>query len=372
MTVPQPSSLAENATSPQAAPYVIRPYTPEDIPAVLELARASLGNAGAVRKSEAFWQWKHHANPFGASLGAGAWTPEGKLVGIRLFLRWALVHPQGARLAAVRAVDTATHADYRRLGIFSRLTRQMLAILPDHGVAAIFNTPNSQSLPGYLKMGWQVAAEWPLYLHPLRPLRMARRGLGMGLPNPEGAAEGLGRLRIWSDFWEGYGDQAGALVAASEAGRVACGWRTPRTLDYLTWRYGRHPSIQYGVYTLADARDAKRLLGFAVVRPNVRQRWQELVLADLFLAEWDERLATRLLRGLHHSVAADYVIAHYAEGSRERSLLRRMGYWRIPRRRLLFAVMPLQPLSSSPASPLSSLLTDTRQWDLSLGDLELF
>lgn len=360
------NSTPETATSApaDAAPYAIRPYTLQDIPALLDLARASLGNQGAVRKSEAFWHWKHHANPFGDSVGMCAWAPDGQVIGMRVFLRWALAHPEGGRLAVARAVDTATHPAHRRQGIFSTLTRRMLADLPAHGVAAIFNTPNAQSLPGYLKMGWQVAAKWPLYLHPLRPWRMARRAAGVGAAGVQDAATALGGLRPWSVFWADYGDQVGGVIAASEEGRTACGWRTPRTVDYLTWRYGCHPSIQYGVHALLDERNPKRLVGFALLRPNVRAAWQELVLADLFLAEWADELARRLLHGLHRAAAADYVIAHFAEDSRERNLLRRMGYWRVPKRRLIFTVRPLQTVSP--------LLAEARHWDLSLGDLELF
>lgn len=360
------SAAGEIAVTPQAAAdaYTLRAYTPEDIPAALELARASLGNQGAVRKSEAFWCWKHHANPFGPSLGVGAWTSEAQLIGLRILLRWTFVHPQGGTVAAVRAVDTATHAGYRRLGIFSALTRRMLADLPGQGVGLIFNTPNAQSLPGYLKLGWQVAAHWPLYLRPLRPWRMLRRAARMGVAQPDTAAAGLGQVQPWAVFWEAYGDQVARVVDASERERAAGGWRTPRTLDYLTWRYGRHPSIQYGVYVLTDAQDPKRLRGFALLRPNVRQGWQELVLADLFLAEWTLPRARQLLHGLHRSAEADYVIAHFADASRERGLLRRMGYWRVPRRHLVFTVMPLQAIDPPPV--------DARHWDLSLGDLELF
>jgi hypothetical protein len=352
------------AAAQAGAAYSIRPYAPDDIAAVLELARASLGDQGAVRKSEEFWRWKHHANPFGDSLGVCAWMPDGQLVGLRILLRWQLVHPQGGEISAARAVDTATHAGYRRLGIFSALTRRMVADLPAHGVGLIFNTPNAQSLPGYLKLGWQVAARWPLYLRPLRPWRMLRRAAGVGVPQPEDAVAGLDRVRPWATFWDDYGDQVASVVAASEQGRAACGWRTPRTLDYLTWRYGRHPSIQYGVHVLTAAGDARRLLGFALLRPNVRQGWQELVLADLFLAQWQTDPARRLLHGLARAVQADYVIAHFAEASRERDLLRRTGFWRVPQRRLVFTVMPLQDIDPLPV--------EARQWDMSLGDLELF
>ena len=55
----------------------------------------------------------------------------------------------------VRAVDTATHPDYQGRGLFTRLTKAALPELVADGVKFVFNTPNDQSRPGYLKMGWQ-------------------------------------------------------------------------------------------------------------------------------------------------------------------------------------------------------------------------
>ena len=58
-------------------------------------------------------------------------------------------------MRAVRAVDTATHPDFRGQGVFSALTLGALEELRSDGVAFVFNTPNERSRPGYLKMGWQ-------------------------------------------------------------------------------------------------------------------------------------------------------------------------------------------------------------------------
>jgi N-acetylglutamate synthase-like GNAT family acetyltransferase len=44
----------------------IRPATKNDIPAIIKLLKASLGES-LMPKSEAYWQWKHINNPFGAS-----------------------------------------------------------------------------------------------------------------------------------------------------------------------------------------------------------------------------------------------------------------------------------------------------------------
>ena len=56
---------------------------------------------------------------------------------------------------AVRAVDTITAPEARGRGVFTRFTLAILSneITRDDDVSFVFNTPNDQSRPGYLKMG---------------------------------------------------------------------------------------------------------------------------------------------------------------------------------------------------------------------------
>ena len=67
-------------------------------------------------------------------------------------------------------MDTATHPDFQRRGIFSRLTEAAVEAARDDGVDLVFNTPNEKSGAGYLKMGWQEVG--PIGV-------MVRPGIGM-------------------------------------------------------------------------------------------------------------------------------------------------------------------------------------------------
>src|SRR5262249_47629907 len=103
-------------------------------------------------------------NPFGRS---PMWVAcdGARVVALRTFLRWEFV-VDNEPVRAVRAVDTATDPDYQSRGIFTRLTRSALDELRDDGVEMVFNTPNSQSLPGSLKMGWLVVGHLPVSIMP--------------------------------------------------------------------------------------------------------------------------------------------------------------------------------------------------------------
>ncbi|WP_439881747.1 GNAT family N-acetyltransferase [Pontibacter sp. MBLB2868] len=139
----------------------IRKGTEEDIPAIVDLLKTSLGE-GLIEKSEHLWKWKHVQNPHGASPVLVA-EDEGKLVGVRAFLQWQWQY-NGKMIKAVRAVDTATHPDFQGKGIFKRLTLQGLEDAKAAGTSIVYNTPNQSSMPGYLKMGWVEQGRMPLKL----------------------------------------------------------------------------------------------------------------------------------------------------------------------------------------------------------------
>ena len=69
-----------------------------------------------------------------------------------MFMFWEF-NTQKASIKAIRPVDTVTDENYRGKGIFKKLTLNGLQnILNEYEI--IFNTPNKNSLSGYLKMGW--------------------------------------------------------------------------------------------------------------------------------------------------------------------------------------------------------------------------
>ncbi len=102
----------------------------------------------------ALFKWKHLENPFGRSYGLLAIDGD-KIVGLRMFMYWKFFNPQdGGILNAIRPVDTVVDSHYRGQGLFKRLTLTGLDECREN-YEFIFNTPNENSFPGYLKMGWE-------------------------------------------------------------------------------------------------------------------------------------------------------------------------------------------------------------------------
>ena len=93
----------------------IRRATDDDLPEILDVATAALG-WNPADPNEEFFRWKHFDNPHGQS---PIWvaTNGGEIVGFRSMLCWTFTG-QAGDYRAVRAVDTATHPNHHRRGIF--------------------------------------------------------------------------------------------------------------------------------------------------------------------------------------------------------------------------------------------------------------
>jgi GNAT superfamily N-acetyltransferase len=142
---------------------IVRTSKPTDKPAIIELLKLSLGE-GLIKKSTTVWNFKHEENPFGESYVLLAFEGD-LLIGVRALMQWRW--QIGTTLwTAYRAVDTATHPDHQGKGIFKKLTLQALDEVAQQGDSFVFNTPNNQSRPGYLKMGWQIVDAIPIAVIP--------------------------------------------------------------------------------------------------------------------------------------------------------------------------------------------------------------
>jgi GNAT superfamily N-acetyltransferase len=314
-------------------PFLVRPFRDEDLPEVLEVLRLSLGEPPGLTRNEALFAWKHLDNPFGRSLMLVA-EEDGRIAGFRAFMRWDLVTPDGVTLRCVRAVDTATHPDFQRRGIFRLLTLAGIDLATEEGIDLIFNTPNEKSGAGYLTMGWHEVGTVGVMMRP-----------------------GIGLLRGKRSQKEAKPTEAELSVAAADrtaafafAERAPAGLRTPRSAQYLRWRFESHPTNRYVLATSPD--------GVAVGRVHNRNGRRELVISDL--AGRGSHVAASRLRA---ATRPDYTVTWFSRGLAERRWAIRGGMLPVPGLKALTLM----------ARPLRDLPVDLawKNWDFSIGDLEL-
>lgn len=331
----------------------VRAVRDADEPAILRLLTETMAGGPTGTRSAELWRWKHRRNPFGRSLVLVA-EVEGELAGLRTFMRWRFTR-HGRTIPAVRAVDTATHPRFQGRGIFTRLTRQALSELAADS-NLVFNTPNSNSLPGYLKMGWTIVGRVPIALRVARPLAFARRArhAAHGAPTGSPPATGLPPAReILADI---AAVQQLLDQARTPGGRIV----TDRDAEYLSWRYGDAPGLGYqGVARWRD----DELIGLALGRPRRRGQLAEFTLSEVIVRGDDRSTARALLREVSRC-GVDHVATHLEGWSAASAVRRSCGFVQPPGQHMTLVARSVAGRDLGPV-PLP-------YWALSLGDLEVF
>ncbi len=341
-----------------------RDYLPEDESSVLVLVQRGMGGGPTGIRERGFWQWKHFQNPFGSSIAMVATHRDGKIIGLRTFMQW---HFQaGTRLVrAVRAVDTVTDPDYRRYGIFSTLTHKTVERVKNNGIDLIFNTPNAMVLPGYLKLGWRLVSRirpqikilnYPRFISGITRSR-ARRQPSMLDPSGKFFREEPPSVEKIIELEKGI-----THLLQSRKQRRDDRLHTHLTLDYLRWRYTQHPFIKYRV---AYQLEHDELPGCIIFRPYGRFGMKEIVLSELITAEDDRDMAASLIKKMVRYLKADYIVAYFPERSFERDVLRKNGFRDMPLQSINFTVNSLVDVPGFEPGRFDN-------WELSLGDLEIF
>lgn len=256
-------------------------------------------------------------------------TEGSEVVGVRLFMRWRFAG-MGRTWNAVRAVDTATHPDHQGKGIFKALTMHALEAMSADDVAFVFNTPNDQSRPGYLKMGWQTVGT----LRPMvRPrVRSLRRVLSARVPASHwGTVPASGVAAA---------DIADELPKSDVDAPVLFTERSP---GFVRWRY---PERLLGYRALRSGGE------LAIVRCRPRGPIVEAVLAELHGApgQWIDQG-----RSLLRMTGADAVVALGVSPGK--------GFVPLPGNGPTLVQRPL----CTEGAPV-----DLTGWRLGLGDVELF
>jgi|GEM_PF-255120 len=335
--VPAPAPSAARRSGGRAEPaapdVAVRRAVDADREDILRLLVRSLGAEGDDRYA-ALFAWKHDRNPFGPSPMWVA-TIDGRVTAFRTLMRWEFVRG-GSVVRAVRAVDTATDPEFQGLGLFRRLTLHALDEVRADGVDLVFNTPNSQSRPGYLKMGWRDVGYVPAAVR---------------FTSAAGAVRSA-RSRVPADRWSqplAVGERFDEWLDRqddhrwSTTARDVRELRTNRSRAFLAWRYG---GDLLGYRAVEDGTTA------VVCRARRRGRALELAVVDAF---GDPRASDRLAAAAARTAGADYVV--------------RLGP---PSARGAYVPLPgggpaltWRDVCDPGPPPLSN-------WHLTLGDIELF
>lgn len=327
----------------------VREATEADIPAIVALLKISLGES-LMPKSERYWRWKHLENPFGQSPVLLCWEGH-ELIGVRAFMRWEWID-HGRVYHAVRAVDTATHPDHQGKGIFKKLTLSLVEYCKQRGDHFVFNTPNEQSRPGYLKMGWEEAGKFPVQISFQRPFTMLKNFVSNAdTNNTEGQNSNI----------KYYLEHANLARLVDDHQREMKQTTTKISAHYLIWRYIDVPVARY--VAIGEEHGA-RLTGLIIGRIKKTRMGRELRITDYFLdVNSNGKELMRKFKESKKEWGIDYCTSSAAITKKSKQAL--SGLW------LTAGVGPMVTIRSLGIEDLSAL-KDFKNWSPSLGDLELF
>ncbi len=327
----------------------IRTATEADIPAIVDLLKLSLGE-GLMPKSVEYWNWKHRLNPFGESPVLTCWE-QGILIGVRAFMRWEWAG-NGKTYKALRAVDTATHPDHQGKGIFKKLTLSLVDQATKSGDDFVFNTPNHQSKPGYLKMGWEEAGKLPIAFSLQRPMNVLRHVMR---PRAEKNV-----LAISSSI-DYYLDHPLLPNLIDDHMHAHGNLRTQLSVSYLKWRYRDVPVAKY---VAIGEEESSALTGLLIGRIKPSQLGNELRITDCFLKpDRDLRDFVKKVSAFKKENAVDYSTISGVSDGLQKSMVGRLSL-----KRSLGPTVTIRSLSLTDLG----ILQKFSQWSPSLGDLELF
>ncbi len=296
--------------------FDIVPLRDVPIDDVLDVLNTSLG----TRHDTTWFSWKHLDNPFGPSLGWAAVGADG-LLGVRLFMPWQL-RLDDRVLSVLRPVDTATATRARGRGIFTALTQHALATVSKApGISLIFNTPNRNSRPGYLRMGWTLLPPLSHGIWPAWPGRVAQLATDDSVFDAFDAVNG-------------------------DAGRM----RTARSARVMRWRYDGAAGISYGMARLRQSDTPNGIVYCVSTRRGIRV----LLLQELAGSPRDRKY---LLNSVARLEGAWAVMASTGPGALAlcQGVALRRGH----------SILAVRQLSPGPVDPMK-----LASWALTLGDLE--
>lgn len=199
-------------------------------------------------------------------------------------------------------------------------------------------------------MGWKPLTRIPLWFRPLKPLRSIQRLLNKTVHHQLDSGNPV--TKVLSD------DIERCLESFAGESRL----HTPKSVQYLKWRYAEIPGIEY--FARFDrASDHAALLIY-----RVRTRWG---LAELSISEALATASTEgtyigrnLMEQIARETDADYAIAIAAEDTSEADILKDSGFFPIEK---AGPILTLKLLNELPLN-----VMDWSNWRCSIGDLELF
>ena len=350
------------------------PYAKDLAQEALALTRRTWGD---VEIGDAQYQrWHYEANPAGETLSTFARDRQGGgLVGQFgvVPLRFSV---DGEDCTAGLALNVVTDAALRGQGIFAGLGRAANERMAEAGISFAFALPNANSFPGFLRhLGYQDIGDVPLLARPVNVHRLVAKRLP--LPGA-GAVAALLSRPFTKDLPATLPEAAAIEIARVDRfdARFDALWQrvrgrqrvmAVRDATFLNWRFRDVPLRRYECFAAIEREGeggGEEVAGYIVLRRDQIAGLDAGLVVDFVAANADAgtRLIAHALVHFHDQdldLLAGLMLPHTAEYG----LLRRVGFWPLPR--------PLLPQRFRVVARDGPAVRNLDNWFLTMGDYDV-
>ena len=253
--------------------WSMRGYKEGDEEGILELTKAVNPSRQYDRGQWLRWgRWMYRANPAGPGR-IGLAEHNGKIVG-----QYAIV-PTVMKVSTEviigsQSLDTMTHPNYRRRGLFEILAKQVYREAGSDGIHIVYGFPNEFSHPGFIrKLNWFDISTTRIMVKPINWGNVIRMRIDNKFLSHIGGIGGSLASKVFCRVKRvPLMDDLAIRQVSSFDERINELWTkvstqhhimVVRNRDYLNWRYVAIPDVDYQIYI---AERGEKICGYLVLR----------------------------------------------------------------------------------------------------------
>lgn len=315
------------------------------------------------------WRWLFRDNPAGQGIFSLA-DHDGKVVGQYVVIPIRML-VNGEEITSAQSMDTMTHPDYRRQGMFTTLANEVYVELEKRGIHAAYGFPNPASHPGFVKkLEWITLIDLPFRARPLKPGAILAEKFGAAsIMKAAGAPTGALFNRMYPmrkfssdsdirkiEFFSPEFDE----LWNSVAGSFNC--VVKRDAAYLNWRYVSKPGSDYSIFGAYD--ETNLLTGYSVLTTIMQGDVGQGHILDILTRNHDAGTASALIRAASrrfNEIGCDVVICLMLDHAPYHDPLRKHGFIFQPK------TLPHIVRRNTSKYPWS-LLKNPANWHITFGD----
>ncbi len=279
---------------------IVRLDLDRDFEAFEELSIISFGENTNINKE--MYRWLFDRNPYNKSGNMMYLLKEGdKVIGCDGLLPNEL-YVNGKVLLTAHSVKSMTHPDYKKQGIFRKMTENSCERGRQDGVDVIIGLANDQSYAAYQRFGWPTLFEKEVYVKPILINNILKRRIKVGILSELGNSiyssfmknrlkkeidqeikfEILDKVpQETQECWDRYKSKYNVLLV--------------RDYKYLNYRYNERPDVDYVTIL---ARLNNEIIGFAILHNSVANNSKMTSAVEFFTDPHNERFIKALADGI--------------------------------------------------------------------------